>query len=324
METRKIVALVLLALILGGLAVYLAYMWYSTGRPGAYLEGTVKIRYQDGTEVILGSEDRQLFKILDYWNKRMNVLTYSGENLWSIDADINLRFRVDPPDKSVKAQYWILYWVEIDGIFFWGGRLYSSITGFVDTPISTYSTTKSFNKWNAKVMNPSISWSGIESFVDPFYREATSSVLVDLSSYISDPKSVTDALNGVPIVGSLADVLSAHLSAGEVRNGDNPLVVSWSMDAPDFYVRLKRSNFNGLSVHLGDFSIGAGEFARMWDGDSYRVAFKVGYFFRWQDVTGEWSEWKYGTVTIATFNMKVEAGQWYVLSVDVSGGVNIS
>jgi hypothetical protein len=62
----------------------------------------------------------------------------------------------------------------------------------------------------------------------------------------------------------------------------------------------------------------------MYDNDQYQIAFKVGYFFRSQDVTGDWSKWKSNTVTIATFTMKISQGSWYVLSADVSGGVTVS
>jgi hypothetical protein len=324
MENGKKTVLVLLAVILLGAMTYVAYAIWEHGRPGAYLEGTVKIRYEDGTEVLLGSEDRQLFSLLSYWNKRFSVMTYRNRKVWGVSADIRLRFIVKPPDKSLRAQYWIIYWIEVEGAFFTGGRFYSFVTGFVDSPLNTYRTNKAMNKWMAKVGNPELSWTHIGSFVKPFYKEATSSIGVDLSTYISDPKSVTDALKGIPIAGPLADALSAHISSCTVKNGYTPLVVRWSMSGPDFYVRLKRSNFNGLSFHSGAFSIGAGEFARMWNGDGYKVTFKVGYFFRWKDVTEEFSPWKHGTVTIAVFDMLIQEGSWYVLSADVSGGVNVS
>ena len=323
MDQKRAFAVGLLAIILVGIIAYVLWDYVSGGQPGAYLEGTVTIKYEDGTEIVLGSEDKRLFNILNYWNKRLNVLTYGGKKLWGISTNINLKFRVSPPDKTLKAQYWIIYWIEVDGTFFWGGRMYSGLTGFVDTPISTYQDDKAMNKWAYKVSNPELSWDHIGSFVEPFYREATSSVWVDLSTLISDPKSVTDALNGFPLVGSLADKLSAGLSATTVRDGDQPLLVKWEMSGADFYVRLKRSNFNGLSFHSGDFSIGFGEFARLWDGDQYTIKFKVGYFFRYQDITGEWTEWKHGTVTLATLDMKVTEGTWYLLTADINGGVRV-
>jgi hypothetical protein len=293
-------------------------------KPGAYLEGTVTIKYEDGSEVVIGSEDRSLFQLLNYWSKQQSVITYQDKKLWGISTDINLRFTIDPPDKSLNAQFWVLYWLELKGPFFQGTRGYSGLTGFVDIPLNQYEALRGFNKWNAKVSNPSMTWNYIGSFVAPFYQEATSSFLVDLSTYIANPKDVTDALNGIPLVGRLADVLSARISAATVKNGDRPLLVNWDMTGPDFYVRLKRSNFDGLSVHLGDFSVGAGEFCRMYEGDTYQVSFKVGCFFRSQDITGDWTAWKSGTVTIATFTMKIQAGSWYVLSADVSGGVSVS
>lgn len=293
-------------------------------KPGAYLEGTVKLKYEDGSEIVIGSEDRQIFQTLNYLSKQLSVIQYGNKKLWSISTDINLRFTITPSDKSLNSQFWVLYWVELKGPFYQGTRGYSGLTGFVDIPLNQYEALRGFNKWNAKVSNPQLTWFYIGSFVAPFYQEATSSVFVDLSTYISNPQDVTNALNNLGFAGRLADVLSARISAATVKNGDRPLLVSWDMSGPDFYVRLKRSNFNGLSVHLGDFSVGAGEFARMSDNDQYTISFKVGYFFRSQDITGDWVAWKSSTVTIATFTMKIAAGSWYVLSADVSGGVTVS
>ena len=318
---KKILVLAGIILIVVGLV---AGVIWAQPKPGAYVEGSVKIQYEDGSEIVIGSEDQQLLNLLSLAGKKLSVMTYQGKKLWGISTDINLRFSIDPPDKKLNCQYWILYWIEVDGPYFSGSRGYSSLTGFLDTPVSHYGTVKSLNKWQAKVGNPEIGFFTIKSFVDPFYQEATSSVWVDLSTYIVDPQTVTDSLLGIPIVGGLADKLGAYISATEVSHGQKPLVVDWQMDGPDFYVRLKRSNFNGFSVHIGDFSVGAGDFARMWDNDRYRLSFKVGYFFRYQDITGEWTRWNHGTATIATMEMNIAEGSWYLLSADVSGGVGIS
>jgi len=317
LDRKTIIGIVLAIILVVAIAYFIyAYLWV---HPGAWLESTVKIRYEDGTEVVLDSNDFPLFSLL----KRMSVITYGGKKIWGISTQVNIRFTITPPDRSLKAQWWLIYWTEQQGTFFWGGRAYHSWIGFVDVPLRTYSANKAMFKWQAKVMNPELSWFQIKSFVDPFYRESTSSIWVDLSTYVADPKTVTDALSGIPIVGGLADTLGARLSSATVKDGDRPLVVSWDMKGYDFYTRLKRSNWNGLSVHLGDFSIGVGEFARMWDNDAYTIRFKAGYFFRYQDISGEWSKWKYGTVTIATLNMKIVEGSWYVLSAEISGNVNV-
>lgn len=322
MDKKKVVVASVILIVLFGLVVYAEYR-VAMAVPGAVLEGTVTIQYEDGTKAVLSGNDQQLFSLLQ---QQLNVLMYNNKKLTSISTNVNLRFTVTPSDKTLKCQYWVLYWIEVDGTFFWGARLYSSLTGFVDTPSgakNTYYATKAMNKWAYKVGNPSLGWGTISSFVSPFYAEATSSVWVDLSTYITDPQTVTNALSGVPIVGSLADKLGAMITSAQVKNGDNPLLISWTMTGPDFYTRLKRSDFNGIAVHFGDFTIGTGEFARMNAGDQYTVKFNVGYFFRYQDVTGEWTSWKVGQSTLASLNMQVAEGTWYVLSADISGGITV-
>jgi len=322
MDNKSKAAAILIAILILGLTAYAVYAFVWV-KPGAYIEGTVTITYDDGTTVTIDSGDRQLFNFLQYQAKQQNVVTYQNKKLMNIACDIAIRFSLDPPDKTVRCQYWMMFWLEVEGPFFTGARAYSGLLGFFDTPLRHYESKEGFNKWSAKVGNPELGWLYVGSFVDPFYRETTSSVWVDLTTYIANPKAVTDALNGIPIVGWLADTLSAHLTATDVRHGQRPIVMAWEKDGPGFYVRLKRSNFEGLSVHVGDFSIGAGKFCRMWPNDGYSIRFKAGYFFRYRDITGEWSKWKHGTVTIADFEMRVEEGQWYVLSVDVEGGVKV-
>ena len=132
-------------------------------------------------------------------------------------------------------------------------------------------------------------------------------------------KAVSDGLGGLPVAGGLAKALTTLTSTVKVKNGDHQNLVTWSRSGPDFYTDMKRTNWQGLSIHIGDAaSFGVGKYMSMNPGDQYKINLNVAVFYRWQDATGEWSTWQSKTVPVATLNLSVTSDMWTTLSIDVA------
>jgi len=283
------------------------------GLPGFLLNSEVMINYDDGTS--------QTFRTTDNLLQRLSVIQASGKKISSVTANIYGTWKSTPAGQSVKVQYWIVYYIEVQGTFFSGGRAYSSLLGFIDTPLSTFSSTETTNRWNYLGNNivPDA------TFLNNYYQERGSGLQVgQLNLGPEYAKAVCDAFKGVPLAGTLATKLTTLLATATVKDGDRVDMTSWTQSGPTFYVNLKRTNWQGASINLGDFTLGVGKWTRMAEGDSYTVKFHAGYFFRWQDLTGEWAPWKSGDITVSTLSLQVVAGQWVILGLTIGGGVTVT
>jgi len=198
-------------------------------------------------------------------------------------------------------------------------RGYISLFGFTDAFYRQYSSTEATNRWNW-MLNLG-KWGDYQKF----YQEKGSGVQIGALNVGPEfAKAVCDAMSVNVITDALASRLTAVTSVTTKKTGDVDVLADWKTSGPDFYVNLKRFCFSGAALHLGDFSIGAGKWMRMWGGDTYQLRFKECIMYRSQDITGEWTSWRSKTMTIATVTMKIQEGSWYVLTVDLGGSVDVS
>ena len=156
--------------------------------------------------------------------------------------------------------------------------------------------------------------------LDNYYAEKGSGLQAGNLNIGSEfAKSVNDAVGGLPVAGDLASKLTGLVAVKEVRDYELDQLVNWDRSGPYFYTDLKRTNWKGLQLNLGEaVSFGAGEYARMQIGDEYDLRFKVTVFWRWQDIaTGEWAPWQAKTVDVGTLRMKVTEGYWSYLEINV-------
>lgn len=321
---RIMVFLLIFAMIFTLVAYVYAKYWV---RPeGFWLGGKIILTYEDGSKITLSSGEKNLLTDA-LW--KLSVLTNEGKKLYSISADAYVKYLIKPSGRSLHVQDWYQFYIEISGTYADGAREYDPLTGFLDLFYNSYQDTQKTSRWILLYNNPGASWTGLTDFVKYFYKEAGSGVQAGLLNIgpveaRAVDEFVVKALGSGIVAKQLGDKLTGWLGVGTVKTGDVKTIISWYMKGWDFYNYLKRMNWLGLSIHIGEFSVGLGKWVRMHDGDTYTINFKVGYFYRWQDVTGEWTDWRAGTITLATLTLKVEQGTWYVLNIDISGDVNTS
>lgn len=309
-KNHRIAAAVLIIIAVGILLYALLTPQGTTN--GAILSSQLRLKYSDGSEVTVGSGDTKLFSLMQGYN----TLENAGKRIDSIYLDASLKFKVDSKvATSVKTQYWGVYFIELNGPFFTGVRGYTSLTGFGDLPIPysggtrTYRTDRWWNFMNARIFTS----------LDQYYSEKGSGLQIGNLNIGSElAKGVNDAIGGLPIIGDLANKLTGLAGTVTVKDGDYDTLVRWSRSGPEFYTDMKRTNWKGLALNLGEaISFGAGEYASMNVGDKYKLTMKVTVFYRWQDATGEWAPWKAKTVQVASIDLNVTEGYWTYLNVDV-------
>ena len=306
-----VIALILVAAVFAGV-----WWWREYNKPGVYLGGKITVIFEDGSKAEYTTDPTNLLSLY-----KLTVLTNSGKKIASISCDPWIKYYIKPPDKTAKVQYLVIFYIEVTGPFFTGARSYSSLTGFIDLPVSHYTDTVTTNRWV---------WLGNVGFfssdiVEYFYRERGSGLQVGCINLGAEyAKAVTDALSGNYVSSQLAKALTTAVAVVEKRNGDFEYLVNWRISGPDFYVLMKRIDWQGLALHSGSFTVGAGKFMRIWPGDQYTITFKVGYFFRHQDLTGDWSPWKAGTVTLATLKVNAQEGYWVQVDLDIGSGVKVA
>lgn len=315
---RKLTAVALGAVIITAVAIGIYVAWAYV-QPGVWLEGAVVITFEDGTSVSLGTARSEIEKLMLTGLKRGSVATYSGQKIWNINAYANLKFGITPADRSLKCQYYAIYWVEVEGTFSDGLRSYTSLWGFIDTFYSHYTSTEPMNRWNW-MLNLG-RWGDYEDF----YQEKGSGMQIGALNVGAElAKGVCDAMSFNILTKELAERLTTVTTVTTKKDGDVDLLANWETGGPEFYTNLKRFNFYGVALHLGDFSIGGGRWARMWEGDSYKVSFKEFIVYRSQDITGEWTDWNSKTETIAALTMNIQEGYWYLLDVELGSSVDVS
>lgn len=310
MDKKKLYASVTIAVLI----VAVCFWWYESTKPSVYLGGTVTVAFEDGSKVEYTTDPTNFLSLY-----KLTVLTNNGKKIASISCDPWIKYRINPPDKAVKVQYLVMFYIEVEGPFFTGARSYSSLTGFIDLPVSHYNDKITTNRW-VWIMNL-----GYWQTLSNLYMEKGSGLQVGAVNLGPEyAKDVTDALSRNYVSNQLAKALTTTVAVVEKRNGDFEYLVNWEMSGPNFYILMKRIDWQGLALHVGDFSVGAGKFMRVWDGDQYTITFKVGYFFRYQDITGDWTPWKSGEITLAILKVNAEQGYWVQVDLEIGDGVHVS
>ena len=309
----KIVTLAALAVIL----LYLLYPWIlaAFAIPGFNLNSDITVTYTDGSSRTISSSTNLLQKI--------SVIQDNGKTIQSISTNIYGAWKSTPAGQTAKVQYWIIFYLEIQGPFFTGLRSYNSLTGFADLPVSgTYAYDAVTDRW-WYISNAIIPTA---SFSSAFYAERGSGLQVgQLNIGPEMAKAITDALGGATVISGLATQLTTLLPTAQVTDGQTVSIITWTMTGPTFYTNLKRCEWSGASINLGDFiTLGAGKWMQMHDGDSYSIKFHVGYFFRWQDLTGEWTPWKSGDIVVSTLQTQIVSGYFVNMGLTVNGGVTVT
>jgi len=314
---KQAIALVLIAVaVAASIGIYLLWLQY---QPGVWLEGEVVLTFEDGSTVMLTTPRSELERLMLTALKRQSIITYGGKKLLNVAAKSNVKFIITPADRTLKTQYYAIYWIEIEGTFADGLRSYTSLWGFTDAFVGSYASTEAMNRWNW-MLNLG-TWGDYAKF----YQEKGSGVQIGVLNVGAEyAKAVCDAMSFNTVTKELAERLTAVTSVTTKQNGAVDILADWQMTGPDFYMDLKRFCFSGAALHIGDFSVGAGRWMRMWNRDSYTVRFKEFVAYRYQDITGEWSPWKSKTQTIAAMTMNVQEGYWYILDVNLGGSVTLT
>lgn len=296
---------------------------------GTQLQGQLVVTYANGQ-----TQTYQTASTL--WDQLSShtVISSSGGTINNLALNVWIKYSVTGASNQVTAQYWALYWVEITGPSGAGVRANLPIFGRVEAWIQDYgSKTMNTNRWTYLA-------NGLGGAFGPdvgsYYSEKGSGLQVgninlgpDMAVYVNQ------ALGTSTIAGNLANSLTTILGTTTKSNGQQETVISWSKAGSQFFVdtwsiaypyQLWSVTLPGGSACIPwtGYCAGAGAYLRLHDNDQYTIKFKAAVFYRWQDITGFWSNWRVNTITIATLNAQATAGYYTNLSVDVGGNVALS
>lgn len=319
---NQAVAVVMIVMILSAFVLYL--LWPRAGaETGLEIDGEFGIIYADGTRAVVSTESSPLERISEQFN--LAIMNIGGRDLTMNDRmylSTSARFTVIPRDKPANVQYWMHQWIQLEGKYARGARLYSPLSGFEDG---------FYLSWGCKGDDQRCTtsrWNGIDifgtsGFIPTYYKERGSGLQAgNLNLGAEYAKDVTNAFKGVPVAESLAKALTTLLAKQEISDGYRLGLNNWNKPAYEVYIDLQRINWKGLSFNAGSFSVGLGDWARFDVGDTYKMNIYAGWFWRFQDITGEWSDWKAGSKKIGTITFKIVEGTWRTVDMDVYGGAS--
>ncbi|MDG7035408.1 MAG: hypothetical protein JRM78_04230 [Nitrososphaerota archaeon] len=295
---RKEAAIVLM-IILAGL-----FLWANFAQqaaPAFKVYGVTNLKYSDGST----------------WSSNSSVLAASvvqnnGKTINAISEDVYGTWSVSGAASSARVQYFVYYYVNITGPFYYGGRIYTSLTGYTDLPLTSYPTmTVTTNPWLAieNGINPTDSW------LTDWYYQAGSGAQIGpyntggvLAAVVTNPR----VLNANQ-TNSVTSSFESLLGVSNITNGKTSQLTSWSMTGVQLFNNMMQTSWGGplgLEVGVGGVSIGNGYFASMATGSQYKLTFIVSYLYRWQDATGQWTPWHAGTANLGSLALSLNNGYY--------------
>lgn len=332
---RYVYAAVVAGVLLFG---YLALFVPSSGstQTGMNVGGTLTIDYGDGTKVTMVSknmDDRS------WWQKLtgLDVLSVNGKTFNTnsmITLGTSILWDVQPANKdgtprSSNVQYWVNNYITIDGVFSNGLRSYDPFTGnpgtqtasglFHTTELSHFTGTESTN-WMNYMANTNL----VGGYIENYYAEKGSGLQVGQMNWgvptLKMAKPIEDATKGVPLVGDASQIATTALGHVQVRGGQKETLFGYTKPVYELHIDLGRINWQGLSMNAGSFTVGAGTWTRLAVGDTYTLHYRMSYVYRYQDVTGAWSDWKGNDVELFSFTTTVQSGNYQTVNLNPSGG----
>lgn len=327
MDKQKTYALLVVAILVFGV---LFLYWPQGSQTGMKVGGTLVIDYGDGTKITMVSDNAAT----NAWDKLkgmagLNVLSVNGR-AFTANSKITLAEFVvwdvlpknpDGTERKANVQYWANGYITVDSIFSNGIRSYDPLTGFHTTETSHFSGTKNTNYWN------SMDLTGTSGFVPNYYAEKGSGLQVGNVNWGIDAVKMAhpleEATKGVPLVGDAAQAATTVLGHIEVTNGQKETLFGYTKPVYETHIDLGRINWQGLSFNAGSLTFGAGTWTRLAVDDTVTIHWRMSYIYRYQDVTGEWSQWKGGDVELFSLTTKVQSGTYITVSLNPGGGYNI-
>ena len=314
------------------------------GETGMKVGGTLVIDYGDGSPpVTMYSEN----VATDPWARLRNfvgldVLADTGGKAFTANSKITLSefalWSVKPsnPDgtaRSANVQYWVNGYIVVNGMFQEGIRSYlCGVTGLPGKMFTTVPTappksgSQSTNYWNA--------WNqfGLSSFLANYYAEQGSGIpfgnINTGRTNIDVAKAIQATVGGAPFVGDVANAFGTTLGQTNIKDGRKDYLFGlvkpiYEVHADLGRIQWKGLSFNSGSVNVGCLTFGAGTWTRLDVGDTYTLDFRMSYIYRFQDVTGSWSNWKSGDVKLFSFTTRVQDGTYTTVTLNPGGGYSV-
>ena len=324
---QKMYAVFVIAILAFGI-LYL-YWPQQGGQTGMKVGGTLLIDYGDGTVVTMKSDEAaKSDSLLDRLRGMagLNVLTLNGRAftanskltlsefiVWDVKPN-----NADGSNRKANVQYWVNGYIEVTGRFANGLRSYDPWTGFHTTEISSFNGVKNTNYWN------SMDLTGTSGFVPNYYAEKGSGLQIGNVNFgipaVQMAHPLEEATKGIPLVGNAAQAATTVLGHVEVTNGGKETLFGYTKPVYETHIDLGRINWQGLSFNAGSFTVGAGTWTRLAVDDTYTITYKMNYIYRYQDVTGEWSQWKGGAATLFSITTQVKEGTYTTVNLNPGGG----
>ncbi|MDG7035095.1 MAG: hypothetical protein JRM78_02615 [Nitrososphaerota archaeon] len=309
------VAVVLLVVLLGLILAGFLPGYHAPSKFKVY--GITQIGYTDGTTQVINSAQTSILG--------QSVISTNGKIISSLSEHVYGTWSVSGAP-SANVQYFVYYYVNITGPFYYGGRIFTSLTGYTNIPVTNYpSLTITSNPWLSieNGANPSDAW------LEDWYYQVGSGTQIGpyntagvLASVVTNPHILN-----ANTTNSVTSSFEALLGVQNITNGKSVQLTQWSETGPGLYTNLMQTSWGGplgFSVGAGSVSVGNGYFATMAQGNNYQITFAASYLYRWQDVTGQWSPWVSGTANLGTLSISVSNGYWVSVYFTPSSSQSVS
>lgn len=334
-----IIASALIVMILAiGVFAYFAF----APKFGTQLQGSIQICYADGSCQTFTTQN-------NLWGQMAPQAVLSGQGgvITGLKLNLQILYAVldfngnHLPDKTVNAQYFVGYYIQVTGpagvairyvnipLFGTGEAAYIS-----DLGTKTFDTNRYVFLANSLGMGP----------IGGYYVEKGSGLQAGNLNVGPDQAILINNVikSGIPVASQIAsfqNLFSPLLGVVNHKDGDTEPLISWNKDGAQFWTDMYSIVYPyqiwGItapsgSACLGSTCFGAGAYLRMHTGtqspsmsggDQYTLSFRAFIWYRWQDLTGVWADWKFANPNLATINMQVQNGYYANLGVTVGGNV---